>query len=143
MGMDSIIKPKRPTVSGWIQQPKPPAWVSLGYEIDAWFHPGTKLCVFSAVEVANDGDGIDRGPEYHLSISKDGRKRCTSYEARAVLKQFGLDGAEEDNHVPHGIVRNFWRPVAENIIGMECECKEDEPAIVEDKGDYVWRGVTK
>lgn len=141
--MNSIIKPKRPTISGWDQGPKPPAWVSLGYEAEIWRHAETKLCVISAVEVAKDDDSIDRGPEYHISISKDGRKRCSSYEARQVLKQFGMDGAEEDNHVPSGVVRNFWRPVAENLVGLECACKEEEPAIVEDKGDYVWRGVTK
>ena len=95
--------------------------------------------MFSAVEVAKDADNIDRGPEYHISISKDGRRRCTRSEAIQVLKQFNLDGAEEDNHVPYGIVRNFWRPVAENLVGLECACKKDEPAIVEDKGDYVWR----
>ena len=141
--MNSIIKPKRPTISGWVQTATPPAWVSLGYEIEAWFHPDSRLCVFSAVEVAKDEDGIDRGPEYHISISKDGRKRCSSYEAQQVLKQFGLAGAEEDNHVPHGIVRNFWRPVADNLVGLECVCKKTEPAIVEDRGDYVWRGVTQ
>lgn len=53
---------------------------------------------------------------------------------------FQLDnGWEEDNHVPYGIARNFWRPLAENLVGIECKCKEEEPAIVEDKGDYVWR----
>lgn len=137
--MISIIKPKRPVISGWVQEPAPPGWVSLGYECESWYHPASRLCVFSAVEVAKDADNIDRGPEYHISISKDGRRRCTRSEAIQVLKQFNLDGAEEDNHVPYGIVRNFWRPVAENLVGLECACKKDEPAIVEDKGDYVWR----
>lgn len=138
--MESIIEPKEPVVSGWVQEQKPPAWVSLGYEAKAWFHRASGLCVISAVEVAKDADGIDRGPEYHISISKNGRKRCTRQEAMQVLKQFALEGAEEDNHVPYGIVRNFWRPVAENLVGLECACKEEEPAIIEDKGDYVWRG---
>lgn len=138
--MKSIIRPKRPIIEGWIQESRPPAWVSLGYEAERWFHPASNLCVISAVEVAMDKDGIDRGPEYHVSISKGGRRRCSSQEARQVLKQFAIEGAEEDNHVPYGIVRNFWLPVAEGFIGMECACKESEPAIVEDKGDYVWRG---
>lgn len=51
----------------------------------------------------------------------------------------GLEGAEEDNHVPHGKVRNFWRPVAELLVGKECECKAEEPVIREDKGDFIWR----
>ena len=89
-----------------------------------------------------DGDRFDRGPEYHLSISRQtpaGPRRCTSEMARIVLRQFGLEGAEEDNHVPNGVVRNFWRPVADPLVGLECECKDEEPAIVEDKGDFVWR----
>jgi hypothetical protein len=101
----------------------------------------THVAVISAVEVAADGK-IDKGPEYHLSISRQtpmGPRRCTSETARWVLKQFGLDGAEEDNHVPNGVVRNFWRPVADPLVGLECECKEEEPAIIEDKGDFVWR----
>ena len=90
------------------------------------------------------GDGkIDKGFEYHISISKPVRpgvtKRCDSNEARWVLSQFNLEGAEEDNHVPGGRVRNFWRPVANSLVGIECECKESEPAIIEDKGDFVWR----
>ena len=138
---DPIIRPLRPGAPGWSQRPAPPAWVSLGYAAESWYHPATGLCVISAVEVAKDADGIDRGPEYHISISKHGQERCSSFEAAAVLDEFACHGAEEDNHVPHGIVRNFWRPVADRFVGLECACKDSEPAIVEDKGDYVWRGT--
>lgn len=147
--MVDIIQPKRPIVAGWTKMPPPPAWVTLGYAGEAWYHEGTALGVISAVEVAKDADGIDRGPEYHISISKRVRNgtpsgataRCTSQEAAEVLRQFGLDGAEEDNHVPNGMVRNFWRPVADRFVGLECACKDQEPAIRQDKGDYVWRGA--
>jgi hypothetical protein len=97
----------------------------------------------SAVETMSDED---KGPEYHLSISKQvggSPNRCTSNEAKWVLDQFGLDGAEEDNHVPFGVVRNFWRTVATPLVGLECECKDEEPAVVEDKGDFIWRGISK
>ncbi len=94
-----------------------------------------ELCVISAVEIPDKKIGF----EYHISVTKFGMKRCDSKEAKWVLRQFGLDGFEEDNHVPYGIARHFWRPVAENLVGIECKCKEDEPEIVEDKGDYVWR----
>lgn len=136
--MTSIIPPKRPIASGWVELPKPPRWVSLGFDALMFEQPETGLRVISAVEVAKDADGIDRGPEYHISISKLGG-RCTSAEARTVLEQFDVAGAEEDNHVPHGVVRNFWRPVADRFVGLECACKDAEPAIVEDNGDYVWR----
>ena len=61
----------------------------------------------------------------------------TGFESNA----FGMTDAEEDNHVPGGFVRNYWLSVAENLIGHECQCKTTEPAIKEDKGDFVWRGV--
>lgn len=140
--VQSIIKPLAPKVPGWRQCPDPPSRFTLGYECHAWFNEAHQLAVLSAVEVATDADRIDRGPEYHVSISKRHRgsgKRCTSEEARMVLTQFGLEGAEEDNHVPSGVVRNFWRTVAEPLIGLECACKADEASIVENKGDFVWR----
>jgi hypothetical protein len=115
--------------------------VTLGFSGKAYGNRARGLYVISAVEVAKDADGIDRGPEYHLSISRDGH-RCSSADARAALADFGMDGGEEDNHVPGGKVRNFWRPVADCFVGLECACKANEPAIIEDKGDYVWRGVT-
>ncbi|OTP79436.1 hypothetical protein PAMC26577_00815 [Caballeronia sordidicola] len=102
--------------------------------------------MISAVEVAAAEGGIDKGPEYHISISKQskhGPGRCTTAEAVWVCGQFELLEAEEDNHVPNGVVRNFWRPVADRLVGIECACKGDEPAIVEDKGDFIWRGVTR
>lgn len=138
----SIIPPLRPKGEDWLRMPDMPLRYSMGYECEVWKHGGLQLGVMSAVEVATDKDGIDRGPEYHISISKHDAprpRRCTSEEARFVLGAFGLEGAEEDNHVPNGVVRNFWRAVAEPMVGLECACKADEPAIREDKGDYVWR----
>jgi hypothetical protein len=141
-GARSIVQTLRPRFAGWFEMPVPAAITQMGGVARLWLHDERRLAVISAVEVAVDGDGKDRGPEYHLSISRQtpsGPTRCSSDAARWVLRQFGLDGAEEDNHVPYGVVRNFWRPVAEPLIGMECECKAEEPAIVEDKGDFVWR----
>lgn len=137
-----IIQPLTPSGAGWVRLPPLPKQVSLGYPAIAFSHD-TGLLVISAVEVAEDKDQINRGAEYHIIISKEtfyGRKlRCDSNEAAWVLAQFGCVGAIEDNHVPGGFVRNFWRPVAEPLVGMECACKDDEPAIKEDKGDFVWR----
>lgn len=106
-----------------------------------WFHARHGLCVLSAVEVATDKGGFSRGPEYHISISRHGAdgtpQRASSDETTWVLREFGMAGAEEDNHVPHGRVRNFWLPVNESQIGNECPCKDEETAVVD--GDYVWR----
>lgn len=143
--IDSIIKPKRPTTEGWQRaawwQP-PTKLAELGYPIEPWEHPASGLFALSAVEVAREPGEPDLGPEYHLSVSLN-VQRCNPADAVFVLSSFGLVDAKEDNHVPHGRVRNFWRPVADNLSGYECPCVGDEPAIREDKGAFVWRGVTQ
>lgn len=144
--MESIIKPKVPTGDGWriAHEWNPPReLVNLGYPVEAWIHEPSDLFALSAVEVAHDPGTPDLGPEYHLSVSNAGQARATSVEASFVLHAFGLDDATEDNHVPNGIVRNFWRPVNDSLSGYECACVDDEPAMREDNGDFVWRGVTK
>lgn len=136
-----IIKPLRPPAH-WRQWPTHAPLAREGYPCESWYYPERMIRVISAVEVAVDKDGSSNGPEYHISISRlEGAQpaRVNTFDAKWVLRQFGLEGAEEDNHVPHGIARNFWRPVAESLVGKECACKADEPAIVEDKGDFVWR----
>lgn len=140
-GTPCIVPVLKPKSDGW-SEVEGAMRFSFGFPARAFAHKDG-LFVISAVEVASDKDGIDRGFEYHVSISRPVSpgitSRCSSNEARWVLDQFGLEGAEEDNHVPHGKVRNFWRAVATPLIGMKCACKEEEPAISEDKGDYVWR----
>ncbi|MBG0879401.1 hypothetical protein H0X90_21665 [Burkholderia sp. 9775_39] len=144
--IESVIKPRRPKADGWkFMGPASPE-TTLGFEGECWFHRASHLFVISAVEVAAPEGGVSKGPEYHISISLqtlEGTARCTSANAMFVLSAFDLLEAEEDNHVPNGLVRNFWRPIADNLVGLECACKADEPAIVEDKGDFVWRGVTR
>jgi hypothetical protein len=143
-GTPCIVKVLTPKGEGWREIPMDKRY-SLGFPSRAFIHK-SNLAVISAVEVASE-PGMDKGFEYHISISKQfsngTAKRCDSNEAKWVLNQFGLDGAEEDNHVPHGIVRNFWRPVADRLVGIECPCKEEEPEVREDKGDFVWRPVSE
>lgn len=141
--IESVIRPKKPKSKGWIQADPPPLWATLGYAREVWYFPERGLLVISAVEVAHDFNDIDKGPEYHVSVSKSGGQRCTSNEAKFVCKAFRMVEADEDNHTPYGVVRNFWKPVAEKFIGHVCLCKDEEPAMVEDKGDYVWRGITR
>lgn len=146
LNTQSLINPKRPSGEGW----RPATWWSCppqlmalgGYAVEPWEH-GNGLFVLSAVEVAAPEPGeIPLGPEYHLSVSRHGN-RCTSQEAKWVLRQFGLEDATEDNHVPSGRVRNFWRPVADHLSGHKCPCADIEPTMAEDKGDFIWRGVTR
>lgn len=139
--IESIIKPKWPTAPGWrrVSMAGIPCGL-VGGGAEAWANDAVALGVISAVEVASEGHGLPAlGPAYHLSISRFG-ERCSSADALWVLAQFDLADALEDNHVPNGRVRNFWRYVAENLSGHACACVDVEPAIREDKGDFVWRG---
>ena len=131
--MYSVIRPKGTTSRGWNYLGKADAAITCGYAGQLWEMSQRRLFVISALEA------ID-GPHYHLSASKNGG-RCSRQEVKYILRCFGMTDAEEDNHVPHGIARNFFLPVDENKIGRECSCKTTEPAVVEDKGEYVWRGV--
>jgi len=146
MSEQSIIKPRMPLgAQGWRTARAwqcPPQLASLGYLVEAWEHPESGLFCLSAVEVASEPGKPDIGPEYHLSISLNGQ-RCSTADALFALAAFGLTDAKEDNHVPSGRVRNFWRPVADHLSGYECACVENEPTIREDKGDFIWRGVTR
>jgi hypothetical protein len=134
----SIIKPKTPAGSGWVDCGESPTESISGYEGRIWFFTEREIVAISSVEVVKNAG--DKGPEYHLSISKNGH-RCSRNEARFVLKCFGMTDAEEDNHVPGGFVRNYWLPVADPLIGKDCECKATETAIVEDGGEFIWRGA--
>jgi hypothetical protein len=142
MPFDSILRPKRPTGPGWRHlRGHLPLLDRGGYPYEVWAHDEAGLGVISAVEVAAEAVGVaPLGPAYHLSVSAFGQ-RCSSSDAVWVLGQFDLFDAQEDNHVPNGKVRNFWRYVADGLSGHKCGCVEAEPAIREDKGDYVWRGA--
>jgi hypothetical protein len=136
----SIIRPKRPSAPGWRQVPV--KGLPLVGDYECWANDEAGLGVISAVEVAAEHAGqTPLGPAYHLSVSAFGQ-RCSSADALWVLAQFDLSDAKEDNHVPGGKVRNFWRYVADHLSGHQCGCVDEEPAIREDRGDYVWRGVS-
>lgn len=135
--MLDILEPKKP-IAGSRWKFSTSHRDEHGYRQDYYSHPDGFTAI-SALEVAT---GILRNkaiPQYHLSIAKVPGRRCSSQDAKFILKQFGMSDALEDNHVPFGFSRNFWLPVDESKIGIECSCVEDEPAIVEDKGDFVWR----
>lgn len=140
----TIIRPKRPTGPGWRQIKGVPLPIDReGYPYEVWAHDEHGLGAISAVEVAAEHVGqAPLGPAYHLSVSAFGQ-RCSSADALWVLAQFDLTDAKEDNHVPNGKVRNFWRYVADHLSGHQCGCIDEEPAMREDRGDYVWRGVAR
>lgn len=139
--MESLIKPKSPKGKGWIYLGRCNDNVTMGYEGHAWRYPEQQLYVISALEVAAEHVGGAQEPHYHISLSKLGWQRADRNEARFVKKCFDMEDSEEDNHVPHGFVRNFWLPVNENLIGKPCPCKNEETLMKENKGDFEWRGI--
>lgn len=134
--MQSIIQPKQPSNPTWV---KFRVDLNMGFAAVGYHHPRLNLNVISAVEAVEK----DIGPEYHLSISRCSGaglpRRCSAEEARMVLKQFDAEAATEDNH--SSIIRNYWLPVNQALVGMDCDCKTDETAIIE--ADFEWRPLTK
>lgn len=90
--------------------------------------------VISSVHIVEKTDGSGVAPHFHISISDNGG-RVSSSAASYVLKHFGSDDFEEDNHSPNKIIRSFWKPVEGEA--KECPCKENEKPEIH--GDYVWR----
>ncbi len=129
------VAPLTPHRHDWEPMPMTPV---SEYPARAFWQPLVRLYVISAVEVVDPRIG----PEYHLTVSKQterGARRCTSAEAAMVLLDFEALAAEEDNHT--SIVRSFWLPVNEALIGHTCPCKDREAVVRE--GDFEWRPVTQ
>lgn len=123
------------------KQPQRSGWRVDLFMADAtrWMSPDG-FTVISSVEYVSEP-----APswQWHISVSRrgpDGQPRVASdAEVARVLADFDMVGAEEDNHVAHGRVRNFWLPVPPELRGVPCTCKEtEEPHQV---GTYVWRDV--
>lgn len=142
-----IVKPLRPQGGGWAQWPwYQPAGYARPYAIERWYNRGQEVQAVSAIEVVKPEGDAEARPEYHVSVSglkhgADKIYRVSESRARWVLKEFGLEGWFEDNHVPGGLVRNYWRPVAEPHVGEVCACVAEEPTMREMNGDYIWRGA--
>lgn len=78
---------------------------------------------------------IDGKPQYHVSFSHQGQ-RINHGWMEPLLKQWNIESFEEDNHVPNGKVRNFWKSF--DPEQKQCRCKDiEEPH--EEVGGYVWR----
>lgn len=157
LGLPAILQPLRPKGGGWMRcENLPPEFyeregIARPYVLERWYNRGHEVLAFTAIEsVTKEGTAVDR-LEYHISVS--GRRqidadgnfgppyRVSRSRAAWTLRCFGFEDGLEDNHVPGGLVRNFWRPLNEKEIGEVCKCVDAEPAIREMKGDYVWRGL--
>lgn len=110
----------RPALQGWLRQ-RLQVLVGLGpmeFRGESRLQHTLSICTYT---------GVDRT-----------RSRSTDEEVAVALRDFGMAGAEEDNHQP-GIIRMFFlladlRPGEE---GIQCECKSDEQVVVEPDG-FRW-----
>lgn len=128
-----VIQPKRPSSPDWRMLDR--IRVHMGFPAERWVSRFGHVAV-TAVETPVDNHTENLGPEYHVSISKAGG-RVSADEVPELLRVWDMEGADEDNHVPGGIARHFWKVVAAKYAGFVCPCKQTEHAITE--GDYVWR----
>lgn len=131
----AVAEERRPKSGEWQRRYVSEAVrASLGRPpISAWSNG--RIGVLSALEDAELPDRSGRGPQWHVSVSQFGSGRATDDECAEVLSDFGLLGAEEDNHHP-GVARHFWMPV-DPVHRVDCECKADEVIVVEPDG-YQW-----
>lgn len=127
-----------PCTPGWREIPTGAwgdGWRSLPSVISVSAWQRGPACAISALELAEYPDGNGFGPQWHVSVSRMG-KRPKPHDVRGVLRAFGIVAiCEEDNHHP-GSARHFWVPV-DPVRRVTCQCKEDEDLIVEPDG-YVW-----
>lgn len=127
------LSERRPTLPGWEEVAG--AWKSVGtLAASAWSRTSSGVFVISSLQMAELPSGKGTGPQWHVSVSRLG-KRPRDIDVRAALRAFGLVGAEEDNHHP-GIARQFWLPV-DPRHRVDCECKAEEEVVVEADG-YRW-----
>lgn len=132
------LRERRPTMPGWVSIPVPEQPHDLRLlAFSAWQR--RTACVISGLENAELPDRSGLGPQWHISVSRFGR-RPTAKDVDVALRGFDLVGAEEDNHHPGG-ARHFWLPV-DPAHRVDCECKSDEKLIVEPDG-YRWTNPTE
>src|SRR5260370_41876023 len=118
-----IVHPLAPKGGGWAEWDCDTSrWPSQPYAIKRYYNRGQEMQVLSAIEMILPEGSRDGRPEYHLSVSglafgADRPYRVSDSRARWVLKAFDLEGWFEDNHVPGGLVRNYYGPSSMGGIG--------------------------
>lgn len=137
-----ILQPIRPTKGVWIQWEVSGALEQQCYAVERYYNQALEVQVITAIEALEQPDRSTRF-EYHISVTGCRAQthrvyRCSDQTAKCALEMFGFTNYAEDNHVPGGLARNYWRPVVETQ-DPGCECFDTEPKIIEDKGDYIWR----
>lgn len=127
MRTHDIIKPRRFSGDGWKSFGDVRHLIPSVFATEKFINDVRGCCVISAVETVL-WYGVEQ-PMYHISISqiKPNGRLLSNEECEEILKLTGLDGWEEENHVRHSRVRNYWRAVNENRVGLPCPCVKTEP----------------
>lgn len=136
--MTTLPEPKTPQGS-WTRvgpmKPHPdPDMIGHGFIYDHL----SGIRAISAVELIEETKGAPKTWTYHLSISNAGR-RANQDQVNQAVADFGMDGAEEDNHSAR-VTRNFWLPVGLKVA-PECPCKETEKPH-DEGGGFIWREMS-
>lgn len=122
----AVIRERRPSGHEWSR-------VAVSPTGSTW--RSGPITVVSTLDLAELPDRAGAGLQWHVSITRGGR-RPHATDVRRALRAFRMVGAEEDNHHP-GAARHFWI-VVDRAHRVECECKEDEVTVVEPDG-YRWQ----
>lgn len=127
-------KERRPKRGRWERLPTPTA-LELPNHLSnsAWMHGLVRVC--SSLIVAElPGRAGEAGLQWLISVSRAG-KRPKPADVERALRDFGMVGAEQDNHHP-GNARHFFL-VCDPALRVPCDCKTDEQTIV-DRDGYAW-----
>lgn len=126
---------KRPVSGAWRR-------VYVTGSVELYDHALIPLRVLSSVDWVGETEG-GNGWEYHVSVSrrtKTFRQRVASDDVvKMALEAFGMTEAREDNHVPNGVVRNFWLPVDGRPPHCDCETTEAPHPMGDGTTSAVWR----
>lgn len=98
------------------------------------FYLNGVLCVGSAREWIEKNGILTQ--QFHISVTERSGRPCDD-SVRGVLADFGMEGADEDNHTS-GRARHFWLVDDGRTVEPPCECKATEETVTEPDG-YQWQ----
>ena len=98
----------------------------------AWQHR-SGICAISSTIWVNDEHEPELHWEWLVSFSVMGQSRVSDKRLKWVLKAWGMEEFEEDNH-ELGIARKFWLAI-EPRFRKPCPCKDE---IILTDGEYRW-----
>lgn len=129
---------KRPTGGGWKRLPVRMPGVGARSQASVWQRGAVRVISELALMELPAANGAV-GPTWLVSVSR-ACGRPNPRDVQRALRDFGMKGAEEDNHHP-GVARHFFLPVDPAHRGV-CECKATD-TVVTDADGYTWTTPTR